>query len=88
MFPCDKCGACCRNVYKVQQLKHLALASGICKHLDQETNLCKIYQQRPLHCNVDAYYEMFIKNIMSVEEFYAMNLECCKELKKSGVIAK
>lgn len=84
MFPCDKCGECCRNVYKVKQLKHLALASGICKHLNQETNLCNIYQQRPLHCNIDAFYDMFLKNIMSIEEFYAMNLECCRELKKSN----
>lgn len=81
MFPCDKCGECCRNVYKVQQLKHLALPNGICKHLDQDTNLCKIYQQRPLHCNIDAYYDIFVKGTMSIEDFYAMNLKCCKELK-------
>ena len=81
MFPCDKCGKCCRNVSKVKQLKYLALPDGICKHLDQATNLCRIYQERPIHCNVDAYYQKFLADRMSIEEFYAMNLECCKELK-------
>lgn len=81
MFQCDKCGKCCRNVYKVQQLKHLALSNGICKYLDQTTNLCKIYEQRPIHCNVDAYYKKYMKGKMSIEEFYVMNMECCKELK-------
>ena len=84
MFPCDKCGICCRHVGKIVQLKHLALSDGVCRYLDQESNLCMIYDSRPLHCNVEAYYYKYMKDAMSIDEFYEMNSEYCQKLKNSS----
>ena len=59
--------------------KNMALPNGICKWLDDSTNLCTIYQHRPLICNVDAFYEENYAMVMSREEFYALNrAECLK----------
>ena len=82
MFPCDKCGVCCRKITKVIPLRHLALPNGVCRYLNQNTNLCNIYDNRPIYCNVDAYYNEYLSNQMSREEFYTLNMEHCNELKK------
>ena len=79
MFKCEQCGCCCRKVGKTIIGKHMALPNGICKYLNQETNLCTIYAHRPIFCNVDAYYDKYYINEMSREEFYRLNkLECIK----------
>lgn len=81
MFPCDRCGICCRHIGDVPWARGMALPGGICRYLDQETNLCTIYARRPLFCNVDAYYEAYMKERMSREEFYRLNGLGCRELK-------
>ena len=58
----------------------MALSNGICKYLNQETNLCTIYNNRPIFCNVDAFYEKYLKNKMPINEFYAKNKSECKKL--------
>lgn len=79
MFHCTQCGECCRQVGMTIWGKSMALPNGICKWLDDSTNLCTIYQQRPLICNVDAFYEENYAMVMSREEFYALNrAECLK----------
>lgn len=82
MFNCEQCGACCRNVGKTKLGKHLALPNGICKYLDQKTNLCTIYKDRPIYCNVDKYYEKYLSDKMSKQEFYNMNKKECDKLQK------
>ena len=52
MFPCTKCGACCRNV------KGLGLPcddDGVCTNLIQDDNTCSMYEDRPLICRVRDY---------------------------------
>ena len=80
MFNCEQCGCCCRNIGKVFWAKSMALSNGICKYLNQETNLCIIYKDRPIFCNVDAFYEKYLKNNMPINEFYAKNKSECKKL--------
>lgn len=82
MFPCEKCGCCCRLVGRTPWGKWLALPDGVCRWLDQETNLCRIYEERPLFCNVDRYFEEHYKDSMSREDFYALNQRECAKLQK------
>ena len=77
MFPCDRCGLCCRHIKRDKMPNE----NGVCKYLDENTNLCKIYENRPVICRVDDYYERYCKDTMTREEFYAVNLENCKMIK-------
>lgn len=53
-FPCVGCGACCSAVAHVPELKEKGwvLDNGVCMHLNQKTNQCAIYTQRPPVCEV------------------------------------
>ena len=79
-FPCDKCGLCCKNIRFSSLSSELDRGDGVCKHL--KNNLCEIYSQRPIFCDVDAYYEKFLAEKISREEFYKMNRAVCKKLKE------
>ncbi|MBE6073212.1 MAG: YkgJ family cysteine cluster protein [Selenomonas ruminantium] len=81
MFKCEKCGACCRLIGQTPFLKSFSLATGECKWLDSETNLCKIYNKRPDICNIDKMYEMYYYKKYSKEEFYQINRENCKTIR-------
>lgn len=80
MFKCDCCGCCCRNIHKSDLYSDLDRGDGTCKYLAE--NLCLIYHKRPLYCRVDECYELFFKEIMSLDEYYRLNIEECKKLKK------
>lgn len=80
-FDCDRCGACCRTIRRANFTHDLDRGDGICRHLDEATNLCTIYAARPIFCNVDAYYEKFVAHKMSRQDFYALNKKVCAELK-------
>ena len=41
-----------------------------------------IYQSRPEICSVDVMYEKYFHSQCTREEFYALNIEVCKVLKK------
>lgn len=82
MFPCTQCGLCCRCVGLTIWGKHMALPNLACKWLDEESNLCTIYEKRPLMCNVDAFYEKVFSTGMTREEFYTENKAVCEELRK------
>lgn len=81
MFPCDKCGACCRNLHLSPLYAELDRGDGVCKYLSG--NLCSIYESRPLLCRIDESYEKFFKEVMSIEEYYQLNQEACQLLKKA-----
>lgn len=79
MFPCEQCGCCCRKVGESSLARHIAKANGACKYLNEVTNLCMIYLDRPIFCRVDEFYEQFYKDKMSREEFYRLNKEDCRK---------
>ena len=58
----------------------MALPNGICKYLDENTNLCLQYSIRPIFCNVDAFYDKFLSKKISREEFYLQNEIACNHL--------
>ena len=81
LFDCDRCGACCRNVHLSDLGAELNRGDGVCKNFDEATRLCKIYAERPIFCNVDAYYEKFLSRKMSRSEFHELNKKICHQLK-------
>lgn len=84
MFKCDRCGICCRHVNENPMYASFDSGNGVCRYLDLETNLCTIYYERPLLCNVDAMYEFKYKDEMTREEFYELNYKECEKLKKAS----
>ena len=80
-FDCDCCGACCRNIRLSNLGCELDRGDGVCKNLTAD-NLCAIYAERPIFCNVDAYYEKFLSHFMSRADFYRMNHDACARLKE------
>lgn len=81
MFKCNKCGACCKTVSSNEIYKYLDKGDGICIHFNCDTNLCNIYENRPVICRVDEAYEQFFKKTMTLEEYYRLNYNACKMLK-------
>lgn len=79
MFKCDKCGCCCKHLDKIIYAD-LNRGDGICKYLVD--NLCSIYDNRPLLCRVDASYEIYFKDSISIEDYYRQNYAACKKLKE------
>lgn len=81
MFKCDKCGECCRNLHKSPIYKELHEGNGVCRYL--EGNLCAIYENRPLMCQVDECYDVMFKGKLSYEAYIQLNYKYCTELKNS-----
>lgn len=79
MFPCDKCGCCCRHLDRSELYAELDRGDGTCKYL--AGNLCSIYEERPLLCRIDECYERFFQESMSLEEYYQRNEMECRKLK-------
>lgn len=81
MYECKKCGKCCSNLDKSLLYSDLDRGDGKCKHYDEITHLCTIYEERPLKCNVDRMYEVFFQDKMTREEYYKQNHIACNSLK-------
>ncbi|NOL49261.1 YkgJ family cysteine cluster protein [Pelistega europaea] len=79
-FPCTACGKCCRHVDKSELTSFLSRGDGVCQFLDEKTNLCTIYEQRPLVCRVEDYYREYLMDKIGWDEFVKLNLEVCKDL--------
>ena len=74
------CGNCCRNLDKTDVYRELDRGDGVCMYLDG--NRCSIYENRPLLCRIDESYEVYFKDIYSLEEYYELNYSVCEKLKK------
>lgn len=81
MFECDKCGLCCVGLNKTEVTAYLHKGDGICKYLDFNTMLCTIYNERPIFCRVEEYFDTYLAGKMDKEEFIQLNYEACR-LKK------
>ena len=57
LFNCDKCGNCCRHILPSDE-KKLPIKEGttICRYLDEITNRCTIYRDRPDCCRLFPVY--------------------------------
>ena len=80
-FICTKCGACCRNIGYVEEAAFLDRGDGVCKYLDEKTNLCIIHDFRPDICRMDKMYKRY-KNKMTWDEYVELNYKSCKYLQE------
>jgi uncharacterized protein len=80
-FPCVSCGICCKNLHP-ELYADLRLPDGTCRHYDDELRRCAIYENRPLKCRIDAYYEGHLQEVLSREEYVEENLQACLSLMK------
>ena len=80
MFPCTQCGECCRRVDASEVTQPLDRGDGVCRHFDEATKGCAIYETRPLTCRVDAYYEAHLKDQVALDEYYRLNAELCNTM--------
>lgn len=87
-FPCTKCGLCCKNIAGITELKDFDLGDGVCKYLNQETNTCTIYVNRPKICQIDSMYEFKYKQLYSKEIFYNLNARICNALQEKHGISQ
>ncbi|NQZ07808.1 MAG: YkgJ family cysteine cluster protein [Algicola sp.] len=82
IFPCDNCGKCCQYVNLSEETKWLDRGDGICRHLDENTKFCLIYDDRPDICNVKFQYKKNYAQNYTWQEFVDLNVQVCSELKK------
>ena len=80
-YPCECCGACCRHVNLIDEMKAFDRGDGVCKNL-ASNNLCVIYSKRPPLCNGEYVYKKFFSD-MSVADFHAMIERLCKILREA-----
>ncbi|RVZ52993.1 YkgJ family cysteine cluster protein [Helicobacter pylori] len=81
-FPCTSCGLCCKNIARIIELIEFGVSNGVCKFLDLETNLCKIYESLPLICRIDEVHKKLYPH--PLKEFYAKNAEICNALQEAN----
>ena len=83
-FKCQQCGACCKLVglSVIPEIKALAKENtDACRYLTSD-NLCSIYEERPICCQVDGSYEQLIKQTGKTrEEWYKENYKSCTYLR-------
>ena len=80
-FKCDCCGLCCRHINRSSLLKNFDTGNGVCKFLNTETNLCKIYAERPDICSVEKAYKKYFSKYTE-EEYLKLNYDACDNLKR------
>lgn len=79
-FPCNSCGKCCSNVHLSDMTKYLDKGDGTCRNLDETTNLCLIYDDRPDICRVELQYRKNYETLYSWDDFVTLNLKVCESL--------
>jgi Fe-S-cluster containining protein len=80
-FPCIQCGLCCRSLSNISLAAQYDSGNGTCKYLKE--NLCSIYKERPLICNVGKMYTVYFKNSMTEIQYIKKNLQSCISIAKS-----
>ena len=86
MFPCERCGVCCRSIAGVFLAKDMVLPNGVCKFFDESNNLCKIYSNRPIFCRVDDFYNKFLSENIPRQKFYDQVKNACKKLREKNFV--
>ena len=56
--------------------------NGVCLMLDQETNLCAVYKDRPLLCDLARIYREYPDVAESESKWYIHNMNACNFMMK------
>lgn len=59
---------------------------GVCRHLDLDTNECRIYESRPEVCRIDLMYDKHFSTLYSKDRFYKMNAQACNVMQEEAGI--
>lgn len=81
-FHCTCCGLCCRVVGRIS--KELDRGDLVCKYLNEDTNLCDIYEERPIFCRI---IEGKPEGI-TMKDWLKLNYEGCNELQEEHRLGK
>lgn len=79
-FPCNSCGACCRNVHLAEETQYLNRGDGRCQYYNDDSKQCNIYVDRPSICRVDEQYVINYHPFMTWEAFIELNMQACNKL--------
>ncbi|MBQ7219412.1 MAG: YkgJ family cysteine cluster protein [Synergistaceae bacterium] len=89
MFECRKCGKCCTLFHMFPEgdsiREALDSGDGICRYFDRESRLCSIYESRPIICNHARYYDEYLKDRMTCEEFDVFLNTFCERIRSDDV---
>ncbi len=92
-FECTKCAGCCTaDNLKYYNLKHWGIEideKGVCKNLNND-NTCKIYENRPLVCQIEELFDrreeikisephvyLFLQQFQNKDEYLDFADKCC-----------
>ena len=77
MFPCTKCGACCKRAGETGLMP--ARKDGSCIYLNKD-NTCSIYSKRPDICKINKAYKIFnFHKNLSKKQYYKLTAEQCNK---------
>ena len=79
-FPCTACGKCCRKVGYSPKTKFLDRGDSVCMYLNEDCNLCDIYDTRPIECRVYDYHQQYLSEQISWSDFIQINTQICLKL--------
>ena len=87
-FPCTGCGCCCKRINLAVAFEgfkpkghplHFPYSwsqEGVCEMLTPD-NKCRVYDCRPLICNIEKYAEYLG---VDLEHFFKLNADACNRL--------
>ena len=76
VFPFTKCGICCRQLNGSEIYSELNRGDGVCKNLNLDSNLCEIYEDRPLICKIVEAKEVMFPQI-EMDFYIKINQQAC-----------
>ena len=77
VFPCTKCGACCKRAHLIENFQYVDYKNTGCKKLND--NKCSIYLNRPFICNMEKVRNLLFSNI-KLKEYYKISAIICNKL--------
>ncbi|MBP6598617.1 MAG: YkgJ family cysteine cluster protein [Giesbergeria sp.] len=81
MFPCTKCGLCCKQLNSSDVYSELHRGDGVCINLNLDSNLCEIYESRPLICRIIEAKEIMFPDL-DMGVYIKINNNYCLDKKK------
>lgn len=66
------------------QTAWLDRGDGTCRHYDEATKLCTIYDARPLCCRVEDYYRAYLTETIAWHDFVQLNVRICEQFQSES----
>ena len=79
-FPCTKCGLCCMRAGTVENFPYKTDYNGVCEKYDLQKRECTIYEDRPIVCRIDDYYDKYLSANMDRNHWHHYNAQMCNKM--------